>query len=78
MPTYNFKHRETGEIIEKYLSFSQLDQWKADNPDYETIHLSAPALISGTKSAMSMAGSDWQEHLGNIKKGSGKESTIKT
>ena len=31
----------------------------------------------GTKSALSVAGKDWETHLTNIKKASGKDNTIK-
>ena len=33
MPTYVFKHKETGEITEVTLPISQLDQYKEDHPD---------------------------------------------
>jgi hypothetical protein len=78
MPIYNFKHKTSGDVIEKMLRISELDKWKEDNPEWETVHLSAPNLVSASKSALSMAGKDWQEHLNNIKKGSGKNNTIKT
>jgi hypothetical protein len=78
MPTYNFKNTTSGEIIEKILRISELDKWKEENPEWETIHLSAPSLVSGSKSALSMAGKDWESHLNNIKKGAGKDTTIKS
>lgn len=78
MPSYQFKHIETGEIIDKFLRISQLDQWKEDNPEYESYYGSPPALVSSTKSTLKVAGRDWEEHLNNIKKGSGEGNTIKT
>ena len=44
MPTYNFRHKETGEVIECFLSMSQHSQFLLDHPEYETIILEAPAL----------------------------------
>ena len=38
---------------------------------------SAPKLVSGVKSTMRLAGTQWNEHLTNIKKGSDKNNTIK-
>ena len=78
MPNYDFKHKETGEIKEITLSVSKYDEWKANNPDWERHYSTAPSLVSGSKSALTMAGKDWQSHLSEIKKGAGKANTIKT
>jgi len=78
MPIYNFRSKETGEITEVTLRISQLDQYKTDNPQLEQVHLSAPGLASGHKSARQLAGSDWNDLLKGIKNNSGKGNTIKT
>ena len=78
MPNYEFKNTETGEVKEIFLRISEFDKWKEDNPNWERYYGTAPSLVSGTKSTLTMAGKDWQEHLGNIKKGAGKTNTIKT
>lgn len=80
MPNYDFKHNESGETQSVFLRISQYDDWRKDNPDWERYYPqgSVPAIVSGTKSALTMAGAGWQEHLGNIKKTSGKDNTIKT
>lgn len=78
MPNYEFKHKETNEVITKFLRISQLDEWKQNNPDYESYYSSPPGLVSGTKDALSVAGSGWNDHLNNIKANSGRDSTIKT
>lgn len=44
MPTYNFRHKKTEEIIECFMSISAREQFLLDNPDYETIILEAPAV----------------------------------
>jgi hypothetical protein len=78
MPQYEFKHKETGETKTIFLGLSEYDSWKKDNEEWERYFGTAPTLVSGTKSNLSMAGKDWQEHLGNIKKGAGQSNTIKT
>lgn len=78
MPLYQFKHKETGEIIDKFLRLSEHSQWKIDNPDYEGYMGKPPGLISGTKSAQTIAGDGWNDHLNNIKANSGRDNTIKT
>lgn len=44
MPTYNFIHKETGEIIEKLMKISEREDFLRDNPQYESILLGAPGL----------------------------------
>ena len=38
----------------------------------------APSLVSDSKTAMRRAGSEWNDRLKQIKKGSGRDNTIKT
>ena len=78
MPIYNFRNKQTGEITEVSLRISELDKYKEDNPDLESVILSAPSLTSGHKSARQLAGSEWNNMLSNIKKKSGRGNTIKT
>tara|TARA_R110002096_G_scaffold69149_9_gene166468 strand:- start:15371 stop:15607 length:237 start_codon:yes stop_codon:yes gene_type:complete len=78
MPTYTFKHKETEEITEEFLRVSELDQFKLDNEHLLQVILRAPMLVSGQKSALTIAGGGWQDHLKAIKKTSGKENTINT
>jgi hypothetical protein len=79
MPQYDFKNKETGEVTEVLLRISEYDQWIVDNPEWVRYFpaSSAPKIVSGVKSTMRLAGRDWQDHLSNIKKGSGKDNTIK-
>ena len=35
MPTYDFIHKETGEITEHIMSMTKLDQFKEDHPELE-------------------------------------------
>ena len=44
MPTYNFRHRETGEITEKFFSISAREEYLKDNPQLESILLGAPSI----------------------------------
>lgn len=76
MPRYNFKHKTSGEIIEQTLRISELDKWKQDNPEWETVHLSPPKLVSGSKSALTMAGSGWKDVLGKVKSTAGRNHTV--
>ncbi len=44
MPTYDFRHRETGEIVEKVMKISERDDFLRDNPQYESVILGAPSI----------------------------------
>lgn len=44
MPTYDFRHRETGEIVEKLMKISEREDFLRDNPQYESVILSAPSI----------------------------------
>lgn len=35
MPTYPVRHKETGETKELYMSMTEYDQWKKDNPEWD-------------------------------------------
>lgn len=79
MPQYEFKNSETGEVKELSLRISEYDEWKDNNPQWVRYHSpdSAPKMVTGVKSAMSIAGSEWENKLTAIKKNAGKQSTIK-
>ena len=69
------KNKASGEIREMILSLSDRQEL-LDTGEWEQM-LSIPNFVSDTQSTLRRAGSDWQEHLGRIKKGSGKGNTIK-
>jgi hypothetical protein len=37
MPTYVFRNKETGEQFEQVMKMSELDQFRAENPQLETV-----------------------------------------
>ena len=43
MPTYDFRNKETGEIIEKTMKIAEKEQFLLDNPHLETYIGAAPA-----------------------------------
>lgn len=76
MPTYVFKNTETEEAEEHFMKMSELDEFKENHPHLQ-IQLQGMDMITDHKSVMTRAGSEWQDHLKNIKKGSGRGNTIK-
>lgn len=43
MPTYDFKHEETGEIVTHYLSLKEREEFLENNPQYKQV-LAAPVF----------------------------------
>lgn len=43
MPTYRFRNTETGEETEKMMKIAELDTYRADNPQLQTI-ITAPMI----------------------------------
>ncbi len=56
MPTYPVKHNETGETKELYMSMSEYDQWRKDNPEWDK------DWSKGCASAISEVG-DWRNKV---------------
>ncbi len=76
MPTYVFKDIHDEVLEEHTMKMSELDKFKKDNPHLVS-QLQPLNPISDHKSVNTRAGSEWQEHLKNIKKSSGRGNTIK-
>lgn len=45
MPTYNFKHRKSGKVIELDLPLSEREEFLDNNPEYEQIIKAGPRLV---------------------------------
>lgn len=77
MPTYTIKNTETDENWDIICSWNELQELLTENPEFKQM-LSAPSFsVSGTKENITRAGSNWRDLLGKIKKGSGRDNTIK-
>ena len=76
MPKYTLKRLSTNEEWNVSCSFDDLAQYLEDDDVVKV--LSTPAFASDTVSTLRRAGSEWNDHLSRIKKGSGRDNTIKT
>lgn len=63
MPTYRFKNQKTEEVTEVTMRISELDQFREDNPDLETV-ISAPNIVSGSGGMKNDSG--WKENMSRI------------
>jgi len=80
MPTYIVRkdddtHAEEAETWEVICSYNELQEMCSEYGLKQV--LQAPNMVTDTKSVMTRAGSEWQDHLKNIKKKSGRGNTIK-
>lgn len=76
MPIYTLHRKSTDEYFDVNMKFDDLAQILEDD-DIERV-LSTPHFAGNTVSNLRRAGSEWQDHLNRIKKGSGSGNTIKT
>jgi hypothetical protein len=77
MPIYQFRNKETEEVFEINLKISEYDDYMKENPNLERYYTTAPGITSGHKTARQLAGSEWNDLLGRIKKNAGRNNTIK-
>lgn len=75
MPTYTLRNKNTGETSQILCSYNEMK--KRLNDDIELVPV-FPKIVSGVGSLLGKTDDTWKERLGQIKKGSGRENTIKT
>lgn len=63
MPTYQFCHKETGEVVEKIMKNSEREQFLKDNPVYSQVHLSTPAIGDPIRLGIKKPPSDFQKEI---------------
>jgi len=69
MPTYNFLNKETQEVTEVMLRISELDKYKADNPQLEQCHITAVAIGDPVQLGVRRQNGDFREIMQHIHKG---------
>lgn len=75
MPTYQFKDTNTGELVEKTMKISELDEFKKNNPHLE-VHISgSPGMSDPIRLGIRKPSSGFQDLLRSMKKAN-RRSTI--
>jgi hypothetical protein len=74
MPTYNFQHKKTEEIIEKMMSISEKEKFLKEHPEYETVILTAPSLGDPIRLGLRKPDSGFREVLQKAKAAHSKSS----
>lgn len=67
MPTYNFRHKETAEVIEKLMSISGRETFLRENPQYESVILGAPSIGDPVRLGMRKPDQGFREVLQKAK-----------
>lgn len=75
MPTYNMKNKNTGEMEQMFLSLAAREELLAQGE--WTQELTTAEFVSGVKSPLRLAGSEWRNHMTRIKNSSGRNNTVK-
>lgn len=66
MPTYSFINKNTGEIVEHFMSISALEEFKKRNPDLDRYMADAPMIIDPTRLGRTKVDNGFREVLGRI------------
>jgi len=70
MPTYEFKNTKTGEVEEKMMRISELDDYKEANPHMkQQISSDINFITNKDGSVLTKAGDGWKEVQSRIKSG---------
>ena len=78
MPTYDLLNTVTDEELEVFMSYSSLQEYLTDNPNWKMVHKKTGGFINGNGDIFSKLPDGYNDHLKAIKKGSGMANTIKT
>jgi hypothetical protein len=76
MPTYTFKHIESGEVEDYILRMSQLDEFKQANPELTQVISGGQGLVRDSGTMKPDEG--FRDVLKSIKKASGRGENINT
>jgi len=68
MPLYEYRNKNTGEIITKMVKIADREQFLKDNPELESI-ISAPTIATEIGGTLKKAGDGWKEVQNRIKSG---------
>lgn len=66
MPIYDFRNKQTGEVVTRMMSIASKEGFLEENPDLEQVILSAPPLATSGMSIERKAGSEWKDVLQNV------------
>ena len=67
MPTYKFRHRETGEEFEEFMKISDFDEYKELHPHLESVPNGGPAIGDPLRLGRMKPSQDFRDRLKQIK-----------
>jgi len=77
MPQYTIKNKQTEEEVDIVCSWEELQEALAEDSNLVQ-KLSSPKIVGGVGGTLKAAGTNWQDLLGRIKKGSGRGNSVNT
>jgi hypothetical protein len=78
MANYSFRNKDTNEEFEIDMPISQLDAFKAENPNLEQFISRAPALADPSRLGLRKPDAGFRDVLKRVKKASGRSNKINT
>lgn len=76
MPIYNFRHSETGEVTERFMSISSMEQFLVENPIWRIHFSAAPAIGDTVRMGLKKTPESFRHLLKNISKRAGMTSKV--
>ena len=76
MPSYTLRDIKTKKERDVFCSYTELQEILKKDPKLVQ-KLTTPKIVSGVGSLLSKTDDGWKDHLKEIKKGSGRDNTIK-
>lgn len=66
MPTYTFEEQATGNIVERHMRISELDDFKKNNPQFKQVHVAPFAIGDTVRMGMKKPDQSFRELLKHI------------
>lgn len=68
MPSYEFRNRETGEVVDIVMKISEYDEFAKNNPVYERYFSEAPTIGDSIRLGLRKPDDAFRDKLKDIKK----------
>tara|TARA_R110000772_G_scaffold165819_4_gene277528 strand:- start:506 stop:739 length:234 start_codon:yes stop_codon:yes gene_type:complete len=76
MPTYTLKNKETEEYFEVFCTYNDLQNMLGEDTSLSHV-IKAPDMVTMVGSTLGKTSNGWKDLLKSVKKGSGRNNTIK-
>lgn len=76
MPLYSLKNNETGEVVERFMSISAMEQYMEENPHMTHHYDTAPPILDPARLGVTKTPPEFRELLKHIDSRAGRHSKV--